>query len=91
MLPRPNRKPCTAVSARLAKPVHRWRLPTVAEAGIALAGCLRALEQGLMAPAKAKVLIYGYGVLAGVIQGAELERRIRTLEAALWDDDDAST
>jgi hypothetical protein len=66
-------------------------LPSVAEVGIALADCLRALEQGLIAPSQARVLIYGCDVLAGVIQGAELERRIRSLESAVRDDDDAST
>jgi hypothetical protein len=37
------------------------------------------------------VLIYGYGVLVGVIQSTELEHRIRSLESAMKEDDDAPT
>jgi hypothetical protein len=67
------------------------RLQTIAGVSSALAGCLRALEHGLIDPAKARVLIHGYGVLVGVIQGTELELRIRSLESAMKEDDDAPT
>jgi hypothetical protein len=48
----------------------------------ALADALRDLEAGTMEPGKARVLIYGYSVLAGIIQGTDLEDRIATLEHA---------
>jgi hypothetical protein len=35
-----------------------------------------------MDAAKARALIYGYSVLAGIIQGTELEERLAKLEAA---------
>jgi hypothetical protein len=35
-----------------------------------------------MEPGKARVMIYGYSVLAGIIQGTDLEDRIATLERA---------
>ncbi|WP_225413888.1 hypothetical protein [Stigmatella hybrida] len=35
-----------------------------------------------MDPSKARALIYGYSVLAGIIQGTELEERLSKLEAA---------
>jgi hypothetical protein len=91
MLARPTRNRA-AGSARVAKSVPQCRrLQTIAGVSSALAGCLQALELGLMAPAKARVLIHGYDVLARVIQGTELELRIRSLEAAVREDDDAST
>jgi hypothetical protein len=74
----------------VAKPDPQCRrLQTIAGVSSALAGCLRALEQGLIDPGKARVLIYGYSVLVGVIQGTELELRIRSLESAMKEDDDA--
>ncbi len=45
-----------------------------------LADCIRALEDGTMEAGKARALIYGYSVLAGIIQGTELEERLAKLE-----------
>jgi len=57
----------------------------------ALADALCGLEADRIEPSKARVLIYGYSVLAGIIQGTDLEQRIEALEAALKEDGDAAT
>jgi hypothetical protein len=61
---------------------RRRRLASLGNVKTGLADCLRALEDGTMDPSKARALIYGYSVLAGIIQGTELEERLSKLEAA---------
>jgi hypothetical protein len=41
---------------------------------------LRALENDTINPSKGRVLIYGFSVLAGLIEGSDLEARITELE-----------
>jgi hypothetical protein len=41
---------------------------------------LRALEDDTINPTKGRVLIYGFSVLAGLIEGSDLEARITELE-----------
>jgi hypothetical protein len=41
---------------------------------------LRALENDAINPSKARVMIYGFSVLAGLIEGSDLEARITELE-----------
>ena len=60
--------------------IYRRRLANLRNVRCALADALRALEAGTMEPGKARVLIYGYSVLAGIIQGTDLEDRIAALE-----------
>jgi hypothetical protein len=59
---------------------YRRRLANLRNVRCALADALRALEAGTLEPGKARVMIYGYSVLAGIIQGTDLEDRIATLE-----------
>lgn len=61
---------------------RRRRLANLGNVKTGLADCLRALEDGTMEAGKARALIYGYSVLAGIIQGTELEERLAKLEAA---------
>jgi hypothetical protein len=76
----------------LASPprTRRRGLASLRNVRTALADALWGLEADLMEPAKARVLIYGYSVLAGIIQGTDLEERIESLEAAIKDNDDAT-
>lgn len=67
---------------------RRRRLANLRNVRTALADALWRLETDLMEPAKARVLIYGYSVLAGIIQGIDLEQRIEWLEAAAGRDAD---
>ena len=60
--------------------IYRRRLANLRNVRCALADALRDLEAGTMEPGKARVLIYGYSVLAGIIQGTDLEDRIAALE-----------
>ena len=60
--------------------LYRRRLANLRNVRCALADALRDLEAGTMEPGKARVLIYGYSVLAGIIQGTDLEDRIAALE-----------
>jgi hypothetical protein len=62
--------------------LYRRRLGNLRNVRCALADALRALEAGTLEPGKARVMIYGYSVLAGIIQGTDLENRIATLERA---------
>jgi len=61
---------------------RRRRLASLGNVRTGLADCIRALEDGTMEAGKARALIYGYSVLAGIIQGTELEERLSKLEAA---------
>ncbi|WNG28417.1 hypothetical protein F0U62_33740 [Cystobacter fuscus] len=61
---------------------RRRRLASLGNVKTGLADCIRALEDGSMDAGKARALIYGYSVLAGIIQGTELEERLAKLEAA---------
>jgi hypothetical protein len=61
---------------------RRRRLANLGNVKTGLADCIRALEDGSMEAGKARALIYGYSVLAGIIQGTELEERLTKLEAA---------
>jgi hypothetical protein len=61
---------------------RRRRLASLGNVRTGLADCIRALEDGTMEASKARALIYGYSVLAGIIQGTELEERLAKLEAA---------
>ena len=61
---------------------RRRRLASLGNVKTGLADCIRALEDGTMEAGKARALIYGYSVLAGIIQGTELEARLAKLEAA---------
>ena len=61
---------------------RRRRLASLGNVRTGLADCIRALEDGTMEAGKARALIYGYSVLAGIIQGTELEERLAKLEAA---------
>lgn len=61
---------------------RRRRLANLGNVKTGLADCIRALEDGTMEAGKARALIYGYSVLAGIIQGTELEERLAKLEAA---------
>ena len=74
--------------AMLASPprTRRRGLASLRNVRTALADALWGLEADLMEPAKARVLIYGYSVLAGIIQGTDLEERIESLETAIKDD-----
>jgi len=69
---------------------RRRRLANLRNVRTALADALWGLETDLIEPSKARVLIYGYSVLAGIIQGTDLEERIESLEAAIKDNDDAT-
>jgi len=60
--------------------IYRRRLANLRNVRCALADALRDLEAGTMEPGKVRVLIYGYSVLAGIIQGTDLEDRIAVLE-----------
>ncbi len=60
---------------------RRRRLVNLGNVRTGLADCLRALEDGTIEASKARALIYGYSVLAGIIQGTELEERLAKLEA----------
>ena len=62
--------------------IYRRRLANLRNVRCALADALRDLEAGTMEPGKARVMIYGYSVLAGIIQGTDLEDRIAALERA---------
>jgi hypothetical protein len=62
--------------------IYRRRLANLRNVRCALADALRDLEAGTTEPGKARVLIYGYSVLAGIIQGTDLEGRIAALERA---------
>lgn len=62
---------------------RRRRLANLGNVKTGLADCIRALEDGTMEAGKARALIYGYSVLAGIIQGTELEERLAKLEAAV--------
>jgi hypothetical protein len=62
--------------------MYRRRLANLRNVRCALADALRDLEAGTMEPGKARVMIYGYSVLAGIIQGTDLEDRIAALERA---------
>ena len=62
--------------------IYRRRLANLRNVRCALADALRDLEAGTMEPGKARVMIYGYSVLAGIIQGTDLDDRIATLERA---------
>jgi hypothetical protein len=64
--------------------MYRRRLANLRNVRCALADALRDLEAGTMEPGKARVMIYGYSVLAGIIQGTDLEDRIAALERARW-------
>jgi hypothetical protein len=57
----------------------------------ALADALWALETEQMEPGRARALIYGYSVLAGIIQGTDLEQRVERLELAAAEDVDATS
>jgi hypothetical protein len=70
---------------------RRRRLASLRNVRAALADALWGLETDLIEPSKARVLIYGYSVLAGIIQGTDLEQRIELLEAAANEDSDATT
>jgi hypothetical protein len=70
---------------------RRRRLANLRNVRTALADALWGLEADLIEPSKARVLIYGYSVLAGIIQGTDLDQRIESLEAALKEDGDATT
>jgi hypothetical protein len=61
---------------------RRRRLANLGNVKTGLADCIRALEDGTIEAGKARALIYGYSVLAGIIQGTELEERLSKLEAA---------
>lgn len=61
---------------------RRRRLASLGNVRTGLADCIRALEDGTMDAGRARALIYGYSVLAGIIQGTELEARLVKLEAA---------
>ena len=81
----------TAVRSPPPRPrASRRRLASLRNVRTALADALCSLEADRIEPAKARVLIYGYSVLAGIIQGTDLERRIEVLETALEDGDDAT-
>ena len=60
--------------------IYRRRLANLRNVRCALADALRSLEAGTLEPSKARVMIYGYSVLAGIIQGTDLEDRIAALE-----------
>lgn len=62
---------------------RRRRLANLGNVKTGLADCIRALEDGTMEAGKARALIYGYSVLAGIIQGTELEERLTRLEASV--------
>ncbi len=62
---------------------RRRRLASVCNVRLALADCLRALEAGTLESSKARVLIYGYSVLVGIIQGTDIERRLMQLESSM--------
>ena len=85
----------TPETANQSPPPHprsrRRRLANLRNVRTALADALCGLEADRIEPAKARVLIYGYSVLAGIIQGTDLESRIDSLEAAMKEDRDAPT
>lgn len=60
---------------------RRRRLVTMYNVKTALADTLRALENDTMEPMKARTLIYGYSVMAGLIQEHDMEERVKALEA----------
>ncbi len=61
--------------------VYRRRLANLTNVRTALADVLRRLEAGEVETGQARALIYGLSVLAGIIQGTDLEQRIAALEA----------
>lgn len=62
---------------------RRRRLGNLVNLRCGLADCIRALEDETMEPGRARALIYGYSVLAGIIQGTELEERLAKLESSV--------
>ncbi len=60
---------------------YRRRLGNLKNVRCALADALRELEAGDVEPGRARALVYGYSVLAGIIQGTDLEARIAALES----------
>jgi hypothetical protein len=69
---------------------RRRRLASLRNVRSALADALWALETEQMEPGRARALIYGYSVLAGIIQGSDLEQRIEWLENAARETTDAT-
>lgn len=61
---------------------YRRRLANLLNVRTALADVIRQVDTGELADMKrARTLIYGLSVLAGVIQGTDLEARLEALEA----------
>lgn len=60
---------------------YRRRLANLTNVRTALADVVRRLEDGKVETGQARALIYGLSVLAGIIQGTDLEARIAALEA----------
>lgn len=59
---------------------YRRRLANMGNVRSALSDVLRRLETGEVETGRARALVYGYSVLAGIISGADLEGRIAALE-----------
>jgi hypothetical protein len=58
------------------------RLARIAHVKGGLADVIRRLEAGEIDARKANALVYAYATLAGVMQSADLERRVAAIEAA---------
>mgnify|MGYP005823140247 CR=1 FL=1 len=62
-------------------PVKRGRrLGNVANVRSGLADVIRQLEAGELETKRANALVYAYSVLAGIMQGSDLEARVAALE-----------
>lgn len=59
---------------------YRRRLGNLTNVRTALADVFRRLEADELQPSKARAMVYTLQVLAGVIQGSDLEERIAALE-----------
>ena len=71
----------TGLNLTPSPPAKRGRrLATITNVRCALADVLRALENDQINPTKGRVLIYGFSVLASLIEGSDLEARITELE-----------
>lgn len=60
---------------------YRRRLSNLTNVRTALADVIRKVESDELEQKKARTLIYGLSVLAGIIQGTDLEERLAALEA----------
>lgn len=70
----------TSETARTPRVKRGRRLGNVANVKAGLADVIRQLEAGELETKRANALVYAYSVLAGIMQGSDLEERVAALE-----------